>query len=67
MKKISMERIVLLILTLLIAAILAFLIAFVNGKIQFPLGLDDEGWRQPLSSASMNLIPPGFDNFMNDR
>ena len=67
MKKVSMERIVLLILTLLIAAILAFLIAFVNGKIQFPLGLDDEGWRQPLSSASMNLTLPVFKNFMNDR
>lgn len=67
MKKISMERIVLLILTLLIAAILAFLIALVNGKIQFPLGLDDEGWRQPLSSTSMNLTLPVFNNFMNDR
>jgi hypothetical protein len=67
MKKVSMERIVLLILTLLIAAILIFVIALVNGKIQFPLGLDDEGWRQPLSSASMNLTLPVFKNFMNDR
>ena len=57
MKKISMERIVLLILTLLIAAILAFLIALVNGKIQFPLGLDDEGWRQPLEKVKKSAHP----------
>jgi hypothetical protein len=67
MRKVDMERIVLLILTLLIAAILAFLIAFVNGKIRFPIGQNDGGWSQPLSAASMNLTLPVFNNFMNDR
>ena len=56
MKKISKEKIVLFILIILISATLVFLIAFLNGKIQFPFHQNDESKWQSFSSTSTSLI-----------